>query len=134
MPAHPDDRKCAAARNAYVSREVAALRLGIDLAQMIDWNMVVMIPRGNSVRVPEWCLDHRVARALPLLSDYFRGEALEMCLLSMRPCGDDRDGVDALRDGEWEAVRALLAAHRRRFDHLMRKAGTGDWMAQFRVA
>lgn len=134
MPIFPDDRTPAPLRAGYVSVEVAALRLGIDMAQMIDWNMVILIRTATGVRVPAWCLDHRIARAMPLLSDYFRGQALELCLRSMRPCGDHRDGIMALQDGEWQAVRATLAGYRGRFDHLVRKAATDDWMAALRAA
>jgi hypothetical protein len=121
----------AARHDRYLTREAAALRLGIDLPTMVGWNMAVMIRHGSRVRVPEWCVDPRVARAIPLLSEHFRGEALEMCLLSMRPFGDDRNGVDALREGAWREVLALLAGQRRRFDQILSRADTTGWIARY---
>ncbi|MEY4984031.1 MAG: hypothetical protein RIR62_2297 [Pseudomonadota bacterium] len=114
---------------SYLSVREAAARLGFDPAEMLAWDMVIVVDRD---RVPHWCVDPRVARALPLLARHFRGEALEFCLLNMRPCGDARNGVEALQDGELQAVSDMLADYRTRLEQILRRSRTEEWLDQFR--
>lgn len=127
----PTEAKRPTLSRRYLTVREAALRLGMDTEQMLIWNMVIVIRQGSTRRVPEWCTDPCIAGILPLLSDYFRGEALEYCLLHMRPCGDDRNGAEALMDGEWKLVRDTIAQYRSRFDQILRQCETEDWMSQY---
>lgn len=89
---------------------------------MLAWNMVVVLGDGDAPCVPRWCIDSRVARVLPILSELFQGEALDYCLTGFEPFGDGRTALDALRDGEWQGVLERLTALRRDFDEVMREA------------
>lgn len=112
-----------------VSVAEAARHLGLPAEQMLAWNMVVVIRDARGDRVPRWCLDPAVARVMPLLSDHFRGVALDYCLRHMRPRGDGRSGIDLLGAGDWLVVRDTLRSHRRRFDQILRHCETCDWLA-----
>lgn len=97
----------------------AASRLGVSIEQMLAWDMVVIHEVDGCDMVPSWSVDPLIARYLPTLSMVFRGEALSFCLQKMRPLGDGRDGLDALRAGRWREVLENLQMLRERFDHVM---------------
>ena len=116
----------------YLSLDRAAARLGLPVDRMLAMNMVIRLPDGRGrERVPDWCADPAIARVMPLLSDDFSGEALEFCLLNMRPLGDGQSGVDLLRAGDWRIVRDTLRLYRRRFDQIMQSCATQDWLARY---
>lgn len=108
------------ARNTrVVTIAEAAARLGVSVDQMLAWNMVVIHQIDGSVMVPVWSVDPLVARYMPTLSQVFQGEALSYCLSKMHPMGDERDGLEALRDGHWRPVLQELQALRAEFDRVM---------------
>jgi hypothetical protein len=103
----------------YVTVDEAAAWLGVSVEQMLAWNMVAFVTVGNATRVPRWSTNPQIARFMPTLSEVFQGEALAYCLTNMRPFGDDRTGVEALRSGHWQRVLDILRDYRNRFDELM---------------
>lgn len=109
--------------NPYVSIGEAAAALDVSVEQMMAWNMVVVLAIGDRMLVPRWSVNPKIARVMPTISEYFQGEALSFCLTHMRPFGDGRSGVDALRAGEWQRVVALLRDYRQRFDEVMADDG-----------
>lgn len=116
----------------YLSLGQAAARLGLPVDRMLAMNMVIRLPdRRGGERVPDWCADPAIARVMPLLSDHFTGEALEYCLVNMRPNGDGQSGVDLLRKGEWCIVRETLRLYRCRFDQIMQACAMQDWLAGY---
>lgn len=112
----------------HVSLQEAARSLKTPVAQLIAWNMVVVVKRQGRSCVPTWSVDPRLARVMPILSEAFEGEALELCLETMRPYGDARTGVDALRAGDWATVLPMLRGFRRKFDQYRRAERVRDWL------
>lgn len=116
----------------YLSVDAAARRLGLPVAQMLGLNMVILLPDGQGgEHVPEWCADPAVATVMPLLSDHFTGEALEFCLVHMRPRSDGRSGIDLLYAGDWQIVRDTLGSFRIRLEQIMRLCDTRDWLTGY---
>lgn len=113
----------------YVTLAAAARALKVPPCQLEAWNMVVVVMRDGQKMVPTWNLDPRVVRAIPVLSDVFVGDALELCLVSMRPYGDSRSGVDALVAGDLMIVLPMLRDFRRRFDQFMRADRVAGWLS-----
>lgn len=117
----------------------AAARLDVSVEQMLAWNMVIIHEIDGCERVPAWSADPRIARYLPMLSQLFQGEALTYCLSQIRPLGDGRDGLDALRDGHWHAVLERLQVLRAKLDRALRRGGPGGaaasgWMGRHAAA
>lgn len=81
---------------------------------MLAWRMVVVTKEQGQPRVPEWSADPAIARYLPALSRVFADDALTFCLTRPDLMGDGRDGLTALRQGDWQAVLARLRALRAR--------------------
>lgn len=98
----------------YLSLDLAAERLGVSIEQMLAWRMVVVTKEQGQPRVPEWSADPAIARYLPALSRVFADDALTFCLTRPDLMGDGRDGLTALRQGDWQAVLARLRALRAR--------------------
>lgn len=113
----------------YVTLAAAARALKVNACQLEAWNMVVVVVRDGQKMVPTWNLDPNVVRAIPVLSDVFAGDALELCLVSMRPYGDSRSGVDALMAEDWALVLPMLRDFRRRFDQFMRADRVSGWLS-----
>ncbi len=111
------------AEAAFMTIEQAATTLGVSVDQMLAWNMVVIHEVDGCDVVPRWSADPLVARYMPTLSQVFQGEALSYCLSKIRPMGDCRDGLDALRDGHWRQVLDKLQVLRDRFEDAMLEAG-----------
>ncbi len=107
------------ADTAFVTLQEAARRLDLTVDQMLAWNMAVIHDIDGFDMVPTWSVDPQIARYLPTLSQVFQGEALSYCLTRIRPLDDGRDGLAALRDGEWRAVLDCLQSLRVRFDRVM---------------
>lgn len=119
-------------RPSYLAVDAAARRLGLCANQMMAQNLVILLPDGRGGRqVPEWCTDPAIATMMPLLSDHFQGEALEFCLVHMRPKGDGQSGIDLLRAGEWRLVRDTLRTYRRRFDQILQSRDTAEWLSGY---
>lgn len=126
---HPSD---VGPGKGYLSLGQAAARLGVPADRMLAMNMVIRLPDGlGGERVPDWCADPVLARVMPLLCDHFTGEALEFCLIHMRPLGGGQSGVDLLRAGEWRIVRDTLRHYRSRFDQIMQACATRDWLSRY---
>lgn len=102
-----------------LSLDNAAERLGVSIEQMLAWRMVVVVRHDGLRRVPEWAADPAVARYLPALSSVFADEALTLCLTRPDLMGDGRDGIRALRDGDWRQVLDRLRDLRVRFEAAM---------------
>lgn len=113
----------------YMTLGAAARVLKVTKGQLLAWNMVLVVRQNGLPSVPEWCVDPVVVRVMPLLSDVFSGEALELCLTTMRPYGDTRTGVDALKAHDWALVLPMLREFRRKFDQFMRAERVSDWLA-----
>ena len=109
-----------------VSLAEAAARLQVDPEQVLAWDMVVLRGAGRMAKVPAWCADARIARVIPILSQVFQGEALEYCLTHVRGFGHGRNGIEALRDGDWVLVLDRLQTWRRQYDRQMKKGNAGD--------
>ncbi len=105
--------------DAVITIAQAAGKLGVSIEQMLAWNMVVVHEVDGKEVVPLWSTDPMIARYLPTLSQVFQGEALSYCLRAIRPMGDDRNGLDALREGKWQMVLDRLQALRARFELAM---------------
>lgn len=118
-----------AANATVLSIEDAAARLGVSVDQMLAWNMVVIHEIDGFEVVPCWSADPLIARYMPTLSQVFFGEALSYCLAKIRPLGDSRDGLAALRDGHWRQVLDALQTLRAKFDHAMRETANPPAMA-----
>lgn len=103
----------------FLSIDEAAARLQVSVDQMVAWNMVAFVTRGEDVVVPRWSINPQIARYMPTLSEVFQGEALVYCLTHMRPFEDDRSGIDALRSGDWQRVLDTLRDYRLRFDQVL---------------
>ena len=115
-------------RPTHVSLQEAARRLNAPIDRLVAWNMVVVVKKDGQSYVPEWSVDPRLARVMPILSETFAGEALELCLERMRPYGDARTGVDALKAEDWATVLPMLRGFRRRFDQIRRAEGVRNWL------
>lgn len=112
----------------------AASRLDVSVEQMLAWNMVVIHQINGLDVVPCWSVDPLIARYLPTLSQVFQGEALTYCLANIRPFGDARDGMAALRSGNWREVLEELQTLREKFDHAMAQTREVDMASYMPVA
>ena len=103
----------------FVTIDEAAAALDVSVEQMLAWNMVVVLSVDDRLQVPRWSVNPEIARYMPTVSEVFQGEALFYCLTHMRPFGDCRNGVQALRGGDWRRVVEVLRDYRLRFDEIM---------------
>lgn len=113
----------------YITLGTAARALKVTKGQLLAWNMVLVLTRGGQQVVPQWCVDPLVVRVMPLLSEVFSGEALDLCLTTMRPYGDARNGIDALKAQDWALVLPMLRDFRRKFDQFLRAERVADWLS-----
>lgn len=118
------------AEGGVLTIQQAAAKLDVSVDQMLAWNMVVIHEVDGCEVVPGWSADPIIARYMPTLSQVFQGEALTYCLSKIRPLGDGRDGLEALRGGHWRQVLDKLQALRDRFDQAMLESGPPE-MAGF---